>query len=402
MFLELTENLIKELIPPKPATDGRGRQAFYRDSRLTGFAVRISSGGTKSYILERRIRGKVKRITLGRCEKMSFNKAQARAKKLISEVERENAPRIINGKIVDEEISLLTAYYDYLDTHKDLNASTLADYQRSIDGPLHDWHAIPVREIDSHLIVEKHKEIGQHHPARSNNAMRLLRAVLNYVQWHMRTVDHHPILKQNPVDILNKRGLWYAINASSKPRGFASEQLKQWWQASLSLKKATTRKYLHFLLLTGYPPSIVSGLRYKDIDYDKKLLIYKQGDYSEIPLCLPVCKYLCDELYSRPERVFNDSQHIFPGLNGKPISDPRTAIKKIQSASDISFGLKDLHWAFMEFAKLTQLHTPKLHLLSDVYKGKKVIVSDQDNLELREIQERVFLNMFFIIGTIKS
>ncbi len=39
-------------------------QAFVRDAELKGFAVRVTVTGAKSFILEKRIGGKVKRLTI--------------------------------------------------------------------------------------------------------------------------------------------------------------------------------------------------------------------------------------------------------------------------------------------------------------------------------------------------
>jgi hypothetical protein len=45
-------------------------QVFYRDNILKGFAVRVTAGGSKAFILEKRINRKVKRITLVAIQKL--------------------------------------------------------------------------------------------------------------------------------------------------------------------------------------------------------------------------------------------------------------------------------------------------------------------------------------------
>ena len=40
-------------------------QAFYRDAQLKGFAVRVTASGVKSFIVEKLVSGKVRRMTIG-------------------------------------------------------------------------------------------------------------------------------------------------------------------------------------------------------------------------------------------------------------------------------------------------------------------------------------------------
>jgi hypothetical protein len=42
-------------------------QAFFRDAILKGFALRVTTSGAKSFVVEKRIEGRVKRITVGLC-----------------------------------------------------------------------------------------------------------------------------------------------------------------------------------------------------------------------------------------------------------------------------------------------------------------------------------------------
>ena len=57
----ITKSLIEKLGPILGKS-----QSFYRDDILKGFALRVTSNGIKSFIVETRINNKVKRITLGK------------------------------------------------------------------------------------------------------------------------------------------------------------------------------------------------------------------------------------------------------------------------------------------------------------------------------------------------
>ena len=68
--VRITNSVVDRLIAPEAG------QAFTRDSELKGFAVRITTSGAKSFILEKRIDGKVKRLTLGRYPELTVEQAR--------------------------------------------------------------------------------------------------------------------------------------------------------------------------------------------------------------------------------------------------------------------------------------------------------------------------------------
>lgn len=401
--MELTEEFVQQIRPSPSDLTGKGRQRFYRDSRLTGFALRVSSGGTKSYVLERRIRGKVKRITLGRCDKIPFLKAQARAKKLIAEVERENTPRIIRGQLVDADIDLITAYNDYLKTHADLSEPSLADYQRSMDSVLQDWQRVPVRKIRPSMVLERHKLYAQRRSARCNNAMRLLRAVLNHVLLHMKTHEYKPIIRQNPVDILSRRKLWHPVKTTTYKVDIGSEELKKWWYASLQLKRDSTRDLLQALLLTGLPYYALSGLRYDNIDHENATIHVTANPHYQKDVTLPLARQLCNQLRQRQQdKHASGSDYVFPGTTkDKPIGDPRTAIQRIESISGLRFGLKDLGRAFFGLASQAGAAESDLNKAQQIYRHIDSVIEDSDIDMLRRVQDKVFLTVFFVVGAIK-
>jgi len=396
--MKLTENFAKLQPPPPPGPGGKSTQSFYRDAELPGFGLRVSSGGTKSWILERRVRGKVKRITLGRCDMVSLQMAKARAIKLNREIARENAPRIRNGRIVKETILLADTFKLYLETHTELQALTLEDYQRSLLGPLKNWRYRCIRDISEQDVLAKRDECSAKNEARFNNAMRLLRAILNYARLHLISAKHKPIIKMNPVDILSRRNLWFTIKTKRVPNTLQTEQIKQWWQATLKLRKVTTCNYLHFLILTGLPQTIASRLTYQDIDFDKRLITYSNGNTSDICLNLPLTAYFHELFHKLAQQQPDSNSYLFPGLTtDKPISDPRTAIHRVQELSGICFNLTDLHHSFIKLAGQSGFDSSELKILRQIYRQKCTSLDSQDIAVIRKIQERVYLTVCHLI-----
>lgn len=73
----------------KPPAEG---QVFLRDEELRGFALRVSAGGAKSFVLEREIHGRIRRMTLGRYGTLTVDQARRIAQEKMGEIAKGNEP----------------------------------------------------------------------------------------------------------------------------------------------------------------------------------------------------------------------------------------------------------------------------------------------------------------------
>ncbi len=76
----INKDNVENLIPPKSGYE------IHWDKRLPGFGVRITSNGAKSFILQKRIHGKEKRITIGRFGELTAEQARKEAVKLAGQI----------------------------------------------------------------------------------------------------------------------------------------------------------------------------------------------------------------------------------------------------------------------------------------------------------------------------
>jgi hypothetical protein len=81
--LELMIKLTNSFVSTLPFPD-KG-QVFYRDSSLTGFGLRITPS-KRTYIVEARVNGIVRRISVGDQAKMAATVARSKALKLLSQM----------------------------------------------------------------------------------------------------------------------------------------------------------------------------------------------------------------------------------------------------------------------------------------------------------------------------
>jgi len=80
MRIEITDAFVENVASPS------GQQIIYRDSRLVGFGLRVTPLGSKSYIVERRVNGPNRRLTIGRADLFSVEEARQEALQLLRQM----------------------------------------------------------------------------------------------------------------------------------------------------------------------------------------------------------------------------------------------------------------------------------------------------------------------------
>ena len=77
--IKISKRTVDSIIPPPAGANNKATQEFYRDTELTGFGLKVTNKGTKTYIVEARVQGKAKRITLGKHGPLTPEQARKQA-----------------------------------------------------------------------------------------------------------------------------------------------------------------------------------------------------------------------------------------------------------------------------------------------------------------------------------
>ncbi len=378
--MQITKSFVDQVALPAAKEDGKTSQAFYRDSATPGFGLRVTSGGAKSFIVEKRIQGKVKRVTLGRYGNLSVEQARKEAMHFLGAVATGKKPIAAKQNRRIRNTTLLEAFEDYLLTRKDLKPSTIHDYRRSINGPFLMWQTKPLTAITKDMVQLRHAALGKRSKARANNAMRVLRAVFNHAISQYEDNYGHQVVLSNPVDRLSQTRAWYKVDRRKtliKP-----DELSDWFAATMQLKNETTRHYLYLLLFTGLRRSEASKIQWHDIDFEDRTLTIKETKNHQVHV-LPLSDFLYELLKKRHE--IKESSYVFPSDSDRGyLVEPRTAVKRVSEISGVTFTLQDLRRTFITIAESLDIPGYALKRLinqkepNDVTAG--YIVSDVDRL----------------------
>ncbi|HTT09070.1 MAG TPA: Arm DNA-binding domain-containing protein, partial [Gammaproteobacteria bacterium] len=171
-----------------------------RDSVLKGFGLRITAGGTKSFIVEKRIDGRVRRMTLGRFGELTCEQARKKAASLLGQVATGENPIAERERHRMAQITLSQVLEDFMRVRTNLTKHTLYDYGRSVKVALSDWANKPLLSIRRDMVVARHRELGERSGQYyANGVMRVLRSLFNFAIANYEDGFGNPVVKDNPV-----------------------------------------------------------------------------------------------------------------------------------------------------------------------------------------------------------
>lgn len=344
---KLTKSFIDSLQPPNHKPDGTPAQVIYRDSTLSGFGLLIGSGGTKSFFVERRINGRVKRVSIGRYGHLTPVQARNKAQELLGQIALGKDPRTEKKALNAKNITLEAAFEDYLSTRKGMKAGTIKNYRKCMNGCLFDWLPKRLIDISKDMVEAKHLALGQKAPARANNTMRVLRAVYNHALAKYEDSDGKALFSINPVDRLNNNRAWYpTVRRQSllKPH-----ELSTFFTATGELSNDVSRDFLRFLLFTGLRKMEAATLTWGNVSFEAKSFTIKDTKNGKAHT-LPLTIYLTDLLHKRRQQ--SESIWVFPSpVDSGHIKEPRGAVKHVANALGRPLMIHDLRRTFITIAE---------------------------------------------------
>lgn len=380
--MEITELVVRESGPPEKG------QRFIRDTKLSGFALRITETGTKSFIVEAWVKNRSRRLTISKVGVMSVKDARKEARRLLGEFAAEVDLVAERQAERSRNVTLAEAFEEYLKARNDLKASTLADYREAMGTSFADWQKKPLVAITEAMVARRHAERGKDSPSRANHAMRLLRAIFNFAIGRYRDAEGKPIILENPVKRLSRERSWFRVDRRRtiiKPYQFAP-----WFAVVSGLQAfksnadvASVRDYLLFLAFTGLRKEEAAGLTWENVDFrDHTFTIPDTKNHD--PHVLPMSSFLAELLARRKAAALDGAEFVFTGRRGRLI-DIQHWIVRIAKESGVSFTLHDLRRTFITTAESLDISAYALKRLlnhraaqSDVTAG--YIVHDVERL----------------------
>ena len=307
---KLTERYIKTIEPPP-----RGKPIHW-DSELSGFGLKVTSLGTRSWFLNYRLHGRERRVTVGRHPSWSAVRARAEATKL-----RRMVDLGLDPLAERDAVTLAQLVERYRREHwARLSPATIKQRRTMLTRyilPTLGRHRVD--SIQFADIERLHRSMAAQ-PVLANRTVDLLSALFNYsIKLQLR--------ETNPVRGVTRN------REHPREQYLTGEQLQRLSQALDEYPNATAANIIRLQLLTGCRGHEARQMRWDDIDLDagiwrKPSTSTKQRRPHNVPLSGAVLALV----RAQPRT----SEFVFPAPDGKPYSTTRHAWDVIRERAQLT------------------------------------------------------------------
>ncbi len=329
-------------------------QAFYRDSQLKGFGLRVGKN-SKVYFAESKVNEKTVRVTIGHHGLFTAEQARLEARSILGMMARGINPNDVDKARKAKSVTLAEVYKAYLVARSSLKPRTIYDYDRFMKTHYLDWNNKPISEINKDMIERKHREIGERSEAQANLSMRFMRALFNFAIGQYEDSNGIPTVSDNPVKRISQTRAWFRVER--RQTVIKPHQLNAWFKAvyalpmlSNGLNRHAVRDYLLLLIFTGLRREEGLALQWRDIDFEAKTLTIPDPKNRQAHT-LPLTQFLYDLLKKRYDNNLEGSAFVFAGRGIKGyMDDPNKQMKLVVEASGVKFTPHDLRRTFITIA----------------------------------------------------
>lgn len=379
---KLTKSFVKGISFPE-----RG-QIIIRDDQLPGFGLRMTPG-SKTYIVEARVNGVARRLTLGKDGVLTPATARKKARRMQAMMAAGKDPTLEKQRKKTVSVTLQDVLDHYLSV-RNLRPNTVRAYRFMIPRCLGDWLDLPIVSITRDMVEQRHISLrkttkqGTSGEAQANTVMHLLGTLINFAAANYE-IDGKPIILINPITRLSNNRRWY--QERRRQTILTDHKLHDWYKAVVALRHETVRDYLLLLLFTGLRRNEAATLRWSDIDLESKVLtvraeIAKNGVEHRLPLSDFLMELLVARLSEKGE-----SEYVFPGRGKKHhLVDSDHVIGGVAKQADCPFMIHDLRRTFLTIAERLALSYVVLKKLAN-HSGKNDTTFGYVVVEVERLRE---------------
>lgn len=344
--ITFTQQRIERLPIPE-----KGRAEYY-DIEKTRLVCRVSSTGSKSFVVLKWDGKTAKRVTIGKFPAITVKEARDQHDQILSAMAKGADPVEEKRKQRFRGITLQELLERYLKDKSDLRPASILDYKKFIREGFQDWLEKPINTITRDMVLaRRNKLVGGR-----QQKLVALRAIMNYAVNTLGTID------ENPVNVIKDGGLW--AKPKRKKRLIPSDGLKGWYQAVLGLENEKAKVYLLLLLHTGLRDQDVRYLEWKDVDFKNGCFIARDTkNHSDFTAYIPP---QIKPYFRNLQTITGEGRYVFPGGGKDGVMDiPRKPIKAVIKETGIEFSSHDLKRTFLTIGESAMIPFSLLKALAN-------------------------------------
>lgn len=316
-------NFTKAAIEALPVPEA-GKRAVYHDAKTTGLQIRVTSAGTKTFCIYRRIKGgQPERVTLGRFPEMTIEQARRKAADINAAIEGGSSPAKAK-RAHREEPTFADVFALFIPGKRKRNKEPLSertkkDYQDCLRIHLAKIKDLKLSQIQRDDVRRIHAAVTKKSPASANRAVAIISSVYNYA------IDELDVYAgANPAAKVKK-------NYEAPRERFAqSDELPRLFAA---MAVDPLGDFFLLALLTGARRANVQAMRKRDINLEEgtwRIPKTKNGTSQTVTLSPEAVAVLRNRINS------TESDFIFPGTGATGhLVEPKSAWARILKHAEL-------------------------------------------------------------------
>ncbi len=316
MACKLTQRAIDSVKTPKTG------QLFIRDGQIRGFALRITSTGSRAFVWDGRIRGRMVRITIGRYPALSLEEARAKAFGIRHEIALGNDPKqALSEQRRQPTIGDLARLY--IENYAQPRKKSWREDERLLRSYFSAIQALRASECSREGVSKWHQRLGSEHGHyQANRCLALLSSIYG---WAIRLGYWDG---QSPTRAIQR------FREQPRSRFLSTSELARIDQALDAEPNGYWRAYFRLSLLLGTRRSELLRSRWQDINLTDAVWTLpetKAGRMHRLPLPDAAVR-----LFSALPSRFT-SEWVFPSDKrpSVPLSNPNQAWSRIRKRAGL-------------------------------------------------------------------
>lgn len=333
-----------DLMLRKLSSNGKPRAEVW-DGRIPGFGLRVTSAGTKTFILVYRHRGRPRRLSLGRYPFLSLSQAREKATEALQQLADGQDPAVTETAAEDLSFQFHAVVDQFVEKHCKAHnkPSTAKETERLLKKHfVSAWGKRDVRDIrQNHIHDVLDRLTSQGKPSEANHALGVIKTLFRWC------VDRE-LIEVSPCANVKK-----PAKHGSRSRVLSEDELRAVWKA-IDDEGYPFGDMTKLLLLTGQRRGEVTQMRWSQIDAETSTwtisaALSKNGREH----LLPLSTHAMNVIAGLP-RLHDDLLFPARGNSDAVISGFSRAKKRIDETSGVD------GWTLHDLRRTTATYLAKL------------------------------------------
>jgi len=275
--IPFTKPALAGLTPPQPKPGSQTVYDIYHDEKEAGLVLLVTSAGSKTFYLSKKVNGRPERIKLGRFPDLTVEKARKAAALQKGQIAAGKNPNEERKKL-RADMSLGELFHNYMERYSKKHKRSWKYDEREINKFLSQWFRRKLPEITKQEVQRLHEKIRENNGLyQANRLLERLRAMYNKaIEWGWQG--------QNPAAGIKK------FKEKARDRFAQTDELPRLFAALEKEESEVIRDYIMLSLLTGARKGNVLAMRWEDINFDR----------AEWRICKRRCETVPEKRRNRP------------------------------------------------------------------------------------------------------